>query len=197
MTRFVYSSWFSVNFSVLQSVSLSLYRMKTCRARWRSYRIEFCPCLMTWGRARPSGSTLPGNWGSLRTRSRRRKTGLSLPLSLSSSLCFHWQSTKWPGRKTGKGENVSHKLSLLIDTKCSQCCVYTSSRIKDLLEANRKLEEKVTDLNSQMANCIQTNKLLIDEHQALQTLYNAHERKLRESQTENDQIVSSPSFLVP
>ena len=72
-----------------------------------------------------------------------------------------------------------------------------SSRIKDLLEANRKLEEKVTDLNSQMANCIQTNKLLIDEHQALQTLYNAHERKLRESQTETDQIVGSLSTLVP
>ncbi len=70
-------------------------------------------------------------------------------------------------------------------------------RIKDLLEANRKLEEKVTDLNSQMANCIQTNKLLIDEHQALQTLYNAHERKLRESQTENDQIVSALSTVVP
>ena len=49
----------------------------------------------------------------------------------------------------------------------------------------------MTDLNGQMANCIQTNKLLIDEHQALQTLYNAHERKLRESQTENDQIVGS------
>ena len=55
----------------------------------------------------------------------------------------------------------------------------------------------MTDLNSQMANCIQTNKLLIDEHQALQTLYNAHERKLRESQTENDQIVGSLSTLVP
>ena len=64
-------------------------------------------------------------------------------------------------------------------------------RIKDLVETNRKLEEKVTDLNSQMANCIQTNKLLIDEHQALQTLYNSHERKLRESQTENDQLVSA------
>ena len=42
-----------------------------------------------------------------------------------------------------------------------------------------------------MANCIQTNKLLIDEHQALQTLYNSHERKLREHQTENDQLVGT------
>ena len=35
-----------------------------------------------------------------------------------------------------------------------------------------------------------TNKILIDEHQALQTLYNAHERKLNESQIEADQLVS-------
>ena len=63
-------------------------------------------------------------------------------------------------------------------------------RIKDLIETNRKLEEKIADLTSQMTNSIETNKLLIDEHQALQTLYNSHERKLKENQAENDQLVS-------
>ena len=69
-------------------------------------------------------------------------------------------------------------------------------RIKDLIDSNRKLEEKIADLNSQMMNSIETNKHLIDEHQALQTLYNAHERKLKESQSENDQIVSTASLTL-
>lgn len=70
-----------------------------------------------------------------------------------------------------------------------------SLRIKDLIETNRKLEERITDLTSQVTNGIETNKLLIDEHQALQTLYNAHERKLKESQTESDQLVSAVCFF--
>ena len=54
------------------------------------------------------------------------------------------------------------------------------------------MEEKIADINSQMSSSITTNKILIDEHQALQTLYNSHERKLKESQTETDQLVSVP-----
>ena len=68
-------------------------------------------------------------------------------------------------------------------------------RIKDLLETNRKLEEKIAHLNEQMVNSIDTNKQLIDEHQALSTLYNSHERKLKESQVENDQLVSECTVL--
>ena len=55
----------------------------------------------------------------------------------------------------------------------------------------------MTDLNSELAKMTQANKFLKDEHQALHTLYNAHERKLKESQIENDQIVGSLSTLVP
>ena len=63
-------------------------------------------------------------------------------------------------------------------------------RVRNLLETNRKLEEKIAELESQVKSCMDTNKILIDEHQALQTLYNAHERKLNESQIEADQLVS-------
>ena len=63
-------------------------------------------------------------------------------------------------------------------------------RVRDLLETNRKLEEKIAEHETQIKNCMDTNKILIDEHQALQTLYNAHERKMNESQIEADQLVS-------
>ena len=49
----------------------------------------------------------------------------------------------------------------------------------------------IADLNRQVDNSIAANKTLIDEHQALQTLYNSHERKLNESQIEKEQLVSS------
>ena len=72
---------------------------------------------------------------------------------------------------------------------------HTLIRVRDLLETNRKLEEKIADQEAQIKSGMETNKILIDEHQALQTLYNAHERKMNESQIEADQLVSTCMYM--
>ena len=62
-------------------------------------------------------------------------------------------------------------------------------RIRDSVHAQRKAEEKIEDLQKQLESSARTNQALLDEHQALQMAFNAHETKLRETEQENDRLV--------
>jgi len=63
------------------------------------------------------------------------------------------------------------------------------SRIRDSVHAHRKAEEKIEDLQKQLESSARTNQALLDEHQALQMVFNAHETKLRETEQENDRLI--------
>lgn len=63
-------------------------------------------------------------------------------------------------------------------------------RIRDSQQAHQKAEGKIDDLQKQLESNIKTNQALLDEHQALQMAFNSQEKKLKETEQENDRLVS-------
>ena len=45
-------------------------------------------------------------------------------------------------------------------------------------------------MQKQLESNIKTNQALLDEHQALQMAFNSQEKKLKETEQENDRLVS-------
>ena len=62
-------------------------------------------------------------------------------------------------------------------------------RIKELLDTNRKNEEKIADVEKQVETYVKTNQDLIDEHHALHSAFNSQQVKLKQTQAENDSLV--------
>ena len=62
-------------------------------------------------------------------------------------------------------------------------------RIRDGTSAQRKAEEKVEELHSQLTSSAQIHQTLTDEHHALQLAFNSVEKKLLETEKENDRLV--------
>ncbi len=60
----------------------------------------------------------------------------------------------------------------------------------DLQDTQRRLEEEAEHLKKLLKSSEKMNKDMIDEHDALNTAFNSLQKKLKETESENDQLVS-------
>ena len=67
---------------------------------------------------------------------------------------------------------------------------FCQPRIRDSQQAHQKADGKIEDLQKQLESSRKTNQALLDEHQALQMAFNSQEKKLKETEHENDRLVS-------
>lgn len=62
--------------------------------------------------------------------------------------------------------------------------------MSDLLDTQRKLEAEVDGLKKYLHSSEKNNQNLIDEHDALNKAFNALQTKLKQTEAENDRLVS-------